>query len=625
MAKKALNIVEGPMGYQMPENVARQIEADSKGLPKDFEFRRLAAPSAEFSSALKDGSRTDISMVNTDDVDRDREVVLPEGLDLSAFRQSPTVFFNHSYETPVGACEWIKPKSVGNSNGLIAQTRYAKKPSDWQGPWLPDAIHSMMQEGIGTGKSIGFQPTHRRPATTDELAKRPDWKDAQYITDKGKLFEFSVAPLGCNPKALTLAVSKTMKAGLIDPAMADFLAKSMSTVLEVDLDAKAMPPSKYNHIDFAAPEPVRKCMAKGLGQHSHMNHNNATPEQLSMANHLAMGGKASPDMVRKTAAWWDGTGKSAHAQPEESPMHTLALLHGGPTGAMWAKGVCKSMDDANGGLDGDASGGLDSLSMSNSTSGAMVDPKAIASPNGVTQVVPAYDPGMGSESLLAMPDCPKCMSNLSVQSKGSYQGDLDMTKDSMKSGDYVCDGCGSTFDKPAAMTKAAAGVSLNREGFSHADSMIDGGKIADGPWSFTTADRHSAKPEDYLATDGSKPPDTESHWKYPVCKGGSLYRRGVAAAESRASALGHSEIADAAKKLMEKIQAKDAATKAAEAEAITQKRLKAIELAEKTPVLTLEESRRQAVQANIKLAKRELPRIIREELREGFARAAGRV
>lgn len=625
--KKVGNIVEGPMGYKMPEKMARLIESESKGLPKDFEFRRLASPATEFQTSVdsKTGAMTDVSMVTTDDVDRDKEVVLPGGLDLAEFRASPTTFFQHDYSIPTGACDWIRPKSIDASNGLAAQTRYAMKPKDHQGPWFPSGLHSMRQQGICTASSIGFLPQNRRAATSAELSERPEWKSASFITDRGKLYEYSQVGIGCNPKALTLAVSKTLKSGFIDLKMAEFIAKSMGTILDPsELAEKAG--AKYQHLNFVPPSEVQNCMRKGLQQHdghSYMDGGNggtdcATPEQLAMAKHLCMGGKASPGYVRKLLAWHQGPGATAGEHADGTPMHTLSLLHGQVPGKQWATKMCKDMDSAGGGDQGDASGGLDALGMSSANNLVPDDDKAVAGPNGTTQAVGPYVPAPDTVAAIPpadrgpMPVCPKCMTNLAVSHKDDYGGDMDT--ESMK-GDYVCDSCGGAFDKPAEpTTKAAGGVALNREGFANATALIGAGKVTADPWSFTAADRHAAKPEDYLATDGGAAPDTAGHWKYPVVKGGSVNRRGVAAAESRASALNAPEIADAAKKLMDAITAHDG-----------QKRAKAIALAESIPFTTVEQIQQKAVADEILRAKADFPSIIKRELHEAYARATGKV
>lgn len=237
--KPYANIVEGPQGFRMPEALAREIEAAAKGLPADFTFRRMAKSAAEFQ--LEEGSRTDVSTITTDAVDHQKEVVLPSGLDFAVFRANPVVPFSHNYDTlPVGKCTWIK----GSGNGIAAMTKYAKCPPNHT-DWLPDAILSMMQEGMCTGKSIGFIPQHMRAPTAEEVARRPELKAANVVIDKARLLEYSIAPVPCNPDALTVAVSKSLGGDSALAALVIAAAKAMAPVADPDA-MPACPKCKSN-------------------------------------------------------------------------------------------------------------------------------------------------------------------------------------------------------------------------------------------------------------------------------------------------------------------------------------------------------------------------------------------
>lgn len=225
LKKKYGNIVEGPQGYSMPEKTARKIEELSKGLPADFTFRRMAKSPASF--VLTDGDRADVSTITTDSVDRDGDVVLPEGLDRSHF--NAVVPFAHKYDQlPVGTCQWIKPTPDGH--GLVARTFYPTKPDDWgDAPWMPSAVLHLMVNGTCTGKSIGFLPTSVRPPTAQEKAMRPDWKDATII-DKAALLEYSVVSVPANQDAELISVAKALKG--VPTELAEMFAASFGLSLK---------------------------------------------------------------------------------------------------------------------------------------------------------------------------------------------------------------------------------------------------------------------------------------------------------------------------------------------------------------------------------------------------------
>ncbi|HET6251107.1 MAG TPA: hypothetical protein VFE47_25695 [Tepidisphaeraceae bacterium] len=206
------NIVQhAASGLHMPEPIARKIEEHSRGLPADFTYRRVAHKTDSLS--LDPGERTDVSVINTDAVDREGECVLPGGGDWSTYNR--VVTFAHRYDQlPVGSNWWIRARG----SALIAKTHYPQKPADWgEAPWLPSAVLHLMQQPVPTctGKSIGFLPLNVRPASKDEIAKRPELRGVPVI-DRWLGVEYAVVPVPCNPEAQMQAVAKGMEMGLID-------------------------------------------------------------------------------------------------------------------------------------------------------------------------------------------------------------------------------------------------------------------------------------------------------------------------------------------------------------------------------------------------------------------------
>ena len=222
MLKQFHNVVEhAGSGFWMPEALARKIDELSRGLPRDFTYRRLARKSDSFT--LDAGERTDVSFITTDAVDRDGEVVIPAGGDWSSYNR--VVTFSHRYDQlPVGSNWWIRAKG----NGLIAKTHYPPKPTDWgEAPWLPSAILHLMQQPVPTctGKSIGFLPLNVRAASSDEIASRPELRGVRII-DRWVGVEYAVAPVPCNPEAEMQAVAKGLEAGIIDERVVKLISEA---------------------------------------------------------------------------------------------------------------------------------------------------------------------------------------------------------------------------------------------------------------------------------------------------------------------------------------------------------------------------------------------------------------
>jgi hypothetical protein len=219
-------IVEGPQGFRLPEKTARAIEEASKGLPADFTYRRRTFSTKN--ENVDADERTEVSVITSDAVDRDKECVLPSGGNWSTFNK--VVPFAHKYDQlPAGYNLWIRP----DGRTIKAKTQYPTKPEDWgDAPWMPSAIWHFINQPVPTlgDKSIGFLPLNIRGATLEEKSKRPELKDVPVI-DKWIGLEYSVVPIPCNPEAQLVTVGKML--GEIEPALAGLFAD----VFGIDLKA----------------------------------------------------------------------------------------------------------------------------------------------------------------------------------------------------------------------------------------------------------------------------------------------------------------------------------------------------------------------------------------------------
>lgn len=109
-------------------------------------------------------------------------------------------------------------------------------------------------------------------------------------------------------------------------------------------------------------------------------------------------------------------------------------------------------------------------------------------------------------------------------------------------------------------------VKLNQVGVNHANSLIEQGKVdKESDWSFTAEDGNKILGDNnwneykkwFLAIDDEQNEDTKAHYKFPYGKDGKVYRKGVIAAKQRAAQQGYTEIANAADKLLQKIDKKE--------------------------------------------------------------------
>lgn len=161
------------------------------------------------------GERAVAAVITTNAIDRDGEIVLQNGVDLSDFEANPIVLFNHDRsQPPVGKCVAIKR----NGDSIEAKAVFADRPANHEGPWLPDVLLSLFQQGVLKAFSIGFMSKGRSPNDAERKVYGPG---LQYVHEKTKLLEFSVVTLPANQEAIATAVSK----GLITEADASVVTK----------------------------------------------------------------------------------------------------------------------------------------------------------------------------------------------------------------------------------------------------------------------------------------------------------------------------------------------------------------------------------------------------------------
>lgn len=180
--------------------------------------------------------------ITTDSLDRQDEVVIPQGGDLSEFAKSGILSWNHDYSTPIGFPN--KSAKISRSEGAIELgCTFMKRPDDYQGQFFPDYARAFVTQaraaGIMPGVSIGFLPLETRSPTKSDFAR---WgKSLQAVHSKWKLLELAIAPVQANQDAVVTAVGK----GLIQRATAKAVGID---VPEVVIVKPSLPPQSIENI-----------------------------------------------------------------------------------------------------------------------------------------------------------------------------------------------------------------------------------------------------------------------------------------------------------------------------------------------------------------------------------------
>lgn len=194
--------------------------------------------------AKDDDSYKFSATITRDMLDRDREVVIPDGVDTSEFDKSGAVFWNHNYDMPVAI-----PTGIKKRQGAIDSTAtFMKRPSGHQGEWFPDFARAFVTQGAELGKavgvSIGFIPTEMRDPSDKDRQRFGD--EVINIISKSKLLEWSIAPVQSNPGAVVTAVGKGLLSTSAAKAMFDVEVANAETkrkkVYVIIEDAKSYKP-----------------------------------------------------------------------------------------------------------------------------------------------------------------------------------------------------------------------------------------------------------------------------------------------------------------------------------------------------------------------------------------------
>lgn len=182
----------------------------------EVHFKRGTIPDPEV-----DVQRREVrGIVSTTAIDNDNEVVVPSGMDCTYFPDSvKTVYLSHDYTKPVGKCTRLWLAKGGKA--MYATTYLSQTP-------LGEDTLTMMNEGVIEGFSITFIPQDFGAPTQKEMAEYGKGKDFRSIVRKGKLIEFSITPMPCNPEAKMSRIEKALSQGLIrrDSAVAFGLPES---------------------------------------------------------------------------------------------------------------------------------------------------------------------------------------------------------------------------------------------------------------------------------------------------------------------------------------------------------------------------------------------------------------
>jgi len=181
--------------------------------------------------------RSRVVRITTGAVDRDGELLRPDGGRFDQFLANPVVLFAHDYQSiPVGKCVSLKT----DGKGVVAKTVYNNTR-------MANEIYRLAADGFPLAVSVGFLPIESVcrgdsgfQSELDDCLKKGWLKKSEAdqvrrIYSSWLLLEYSDVPVPANPEALQLAISK----GWVRPKSGRVLSSENQTHLEKALEHHA--------------------------------------------------------------------------------------------------------------------------------------------------------------------------------------------------------------------------------------------------------------------------------------------------------------------------------------------------------------------------------------------------
>lgn len=186
-----------PAWLSLDEWTAKAANGD---LPHDAAIR------ATFDTEIKsegDDSRRMSFVISTANADRDRDCVMPKGIQIKNFLKNPVVLFAHDYRSlPVAKAISVK----ADDSRVTAEAEFATADMN---P-MAESVYRMLKAGFLKATSIGFRPL--KYAINEERRG--------YDFEECELLEFSIVPVPANAEALALAASANGEAIDLAPVKA---------------------------------------------------------------------------------------------------------------------------------------------------------------------------------------------------------------------------------------------------------------------------------------------------------------------------------------------------------------------------------------------------------------------
>jgi HK97 family phage prohead protease len=198
------------------------------------------------------------AVITAETLDRDGEVLIPQGMNSTEFESNPVLFWNHDYSQPVGKANGLKRKE----STIIGDFTFAQRPDGYNGEFFPEVAAALVGQGIIKGVSVGYVPEDGGTRRASEVDRKKYGDRVHTVYSRWKLLEVSLAPLQSNPDALITAVKK----GLVSPVAAKrFFGVEIPKRVVVSVLLPAAPSTQTKAAPINVEAVIRREVAKARG------------------------------------------------------------------------------------------------------------------------------------------------------------------------------------------------------------------------------------------------------------------------------------------------------------------------------------------------------------------------
>lgn len=192
------------------------------------------------------GERQARVICSTGDIDRAGDIVVQDGIDLTAYRNNPIVLWGHDTGQPIA-----RASEIGIVNGkLMATVDFPPAGISAKA----DEICGLVKSGVVSAVSIGFTPTETEPLDPTNPKKGPQ----KYI--KSELGEFSFVSVPANKGALTVERQNSAATAIWKVGASRNLPSLVCPAMDREIAAKSI----LDQAEFGSDHPNATFARKGF-------------------------------------------------------------------------------------------------------------------------------------------------------------------------------------------------------------------------------------------------------------------------------------------------------------------------------------------------------------------------